>query len=226
MVPYYFFMLLLFIYLHKYVYYWGEKMLLKIYYKENNISLFSEYKKKYIIKNIWKSAVLFFLLVISTFYFIEGFLYDKWYNVFFYIFGTLYTSLDISGLIYVKGLPLATKIHHVVVGILGSLNLLVDYNKSGYYRSILIYTYFSIVPFLVNFYLGYRYIYNDEKKLKLIAKLSYKIYLYSLILNILCQIVFFILQEFSLTMIIYIMLYSLILYDDIKLIKFLKKESL
>lgn len=225
MVPYYFFILLLFIYLHKYVYYWGEKVLLKMYHKENNISLFSEYKKKYIIKNIWKSAVLFFMVVISTFYFIEGFLYDKWYNVFFYIFGTLYTSLDISGLIYVKGLPLATKIHHIVVGILGSLNLLVDYNKSGYYRSILIYTYFSMVPFLVNFYLGYRYIFNDEKKLKLIAKLSYKIYLYSLILNICCQIIFFILQEFSFTMIIYIMLYSLILYDDIKLIKFLKKES-
>ena len=225
MVPYYFFMLLLFIYLHKYVYFWGEKILLKMYHNENNISLFSEYKKKYIIKNIWKSAVLFFMVIISTFYFIEGFINDKWYNVFFYIFGTLYTSLDISGLIYVKGLPLATKLHHIVVGIFGILNLIVDYNKSGYYRSILIYTYFSMVPFLVNFYLGYRYIFNDEKKLKLIAKLSHNFYLYSLILNILCQIVFFILQEFSLTMIIYIMLYSLILYDDIKLIKFLKKES-
>ena len=82
-----------------------------------------------------------------------------------------------------------------------------------------------MVPFLVNFYLGYRYIFNDEKKLKLIAKVSYKIYLYSLILNICCQIIFFMLQEFSFTMIIYIMLYGLILYDDIKLIKFLKKES-
>ncbi len=225
MVPYYFFMLLLFIYLHKYVYFWGEKILLKMYHQENKISTFSEYKKKYIIKNIWKSSVLFFMLLISTFYFIEGFFYNQWYNIFFYIFGTLYTSLDISGLIYVKGLPLATKLHHIVVGIFGTLNLLVDYNQSGYYRSILIYTYFSMVPFLVNFYLGYRYIFSDEKKLKLIAKFSYKIYLYSLIINIICQFIFFIFQEFSFTMIIYIMLYGLILYDDVKLIKFLKKES-
>ena len=41
--------------------------------------------------------------------------------------------------------------HHIVVNILGIVNAQTDYNMPGYYRSILIYTYFSIIPFLVNF---------------------------------------------------------------------------
>ena len=257
MISYYFFLMIIFIYLHKYVYYWGEKILIKYnnitlsgmknikiselknitiselknitiseLKNENNLLNLTEYKIKYIIKNIWKSYILFLMLILSTFHFLEGFLNNRWYNVFFYIFGTIYSSLDISGLIFVRGLPTATVIHHCVVGFLGITNLLVDYEVSGYYRSIIIYTYFSIIPFLVNFYLGYRYISNNKERIKKIAKYSYKIYTFSLITNILCQIIFFINQEYSHYLFVYIGLYTLILYDDIKLIKFLRKESL
>jgi hypothetical protein len=225
MISYYFFLMLLFIYLHKYVYYYGEKILIN-YNNSNELINLSEYKIKYIIKNIWKSCILFLILIFGTFHILEGFINNIWYNVFFYIFGTIYSSLDISGLIFVRGLPTATVVHHCVVGILGSLNLLVDYSVSGYYRSIIIYTYFSIIPFLVNFYLGYRYISVNKERIKKIANYSYKIYTFSLISNILCQIIFFINQEYNNYLFVYIGLYTLILYDDIKLIKFLHKESL
>jgi len=225
MISYYFFLMILFIYLHKYVYIWGERILIK-YNNLNELTNLTEYKIKYIIKNIWKSFILFLMLILGTFHFLEGFINNRWYNVFFYIFGTIYSSLDISGLIFVRGLPTATVVHHCVVGILGSLNLLVDYSISGYYRSIIIYTYFSIIPFLVNFYLGYRYISNNRVMIKKIASYSYKIYTFSLISNILSQIVFFINQEYSNYLYMYIGLYTLILYDDINLIKFLRKESL
>ena len=222
---YYFFLMILFIYFHKYVYRWGEKILLN-YSNSNELINLTDYKIKYIIKNIWKSGILFLMLILGTFHFLEGFINNRWYNVFFYIFGTIYSSLDISGLIFVKGLPTATIVHHCVVGILGSLNLLVDYSVSGYYRSIIIYTYFSIIPFLVNFYLGYRYISSNKERIKKIAGYSYKIYTFSLIMNILCQIIFFSNQEYSNYIFVYIALYALILYDDIKLINFLRKESL
>jgi len=225
MISYYFFLMILFIYLHKYVYIWGERILIK-YNNLNELTNLTEYKIKYIIKNIWKSFILFLMLILGTFHFLEGFINNRWYNVFFYIFGTIYSSLDISGLIFVRGLPTATVVHHCVVGILGSLNLLVDYSISGYYRSIIIYTYFSIIPFLVNFYLGYRYISNNRVMIKKIGSYSYKIYTFSLISNILSQIVFFINQEYSNYLYMYIGLYTLILYDDINLIKFLRKESL
>jgi hypothetical protein len=217
--------MILFIYLHRYVYSWGEKILIK-YNELNELNNLTDYKIKYIIKNIWKSFILFLMLILGTFHFLEGFINNRWYNVFFYIFGTIYSSLDISGLIFVRGLPTATVVHHCVVGILGSLNLLVDYSVSGYYRSIIIYTYFSIIPFLVNFYLGYRYISNNKEKIKKIAGYSYKIYTFSLITNIISQIVFFIHQEYSHYIFMYIALYGLILYDDIKLIRFLRRESL
>ena len=216
--------MILFVYLHKYIYYWGDKILDK--YNKDNIVNLTEYKKKYVIKNIWKSCILFLMLILSTFHFLEGFIYNRWYNVFFYIFGTIYASLDISGLVFVRGLPIATIIHHSVVAILGTLNLLVDYNVSGYYRSIIIYTYFSIIPFLVNFYLGYRYVSTNIERIKKIAFYSYKIYLFSLLTNILCQVIFFVNQQYSNYLYIYIALYLLILNDDIKLIIFLKKESI
>jgi hypothetical protein len=216
--------MLLFIYLHNYVYYFGERILIN--YKIPNELNLTEYKIRYITKNIWKSCILFLILIFGSFYVLEAFINNIWYNDYFYILGTIYSSLDISGLIFVKGLPTATVIHHCIVGILGLLNLSVDYTISGYYRSIIIYTYFSIIPFLVNFYLGYRYISTNKERIKKIASYSYKIYTFSLVTNILCQIIFFVNQEYNNYLFVYIVLYALILYDDIKLIKFLHKESL
>jgi len=232
------------IYLHKYVYIIGNKILLTFFKDDNlnntirrisdpnnsninetNISYLSEYKRKYVIKNIWKSFVLSIIMVGVTVNFIDGFFNNIWSNLSFKIWGTLYVSLDLSGLIYVRGLPTATIIHHLVVNILGIINSVTDYNEPGYYRSMLIYTYFSIVPFIVNFYLGYRYIDNNENRKNKLAQVAYKIYFTSLSLNILSQILFFTLSQFHYSLFFYIFLYSLIINDDIKLIKFLYNES-
>lgn len=187
---------------------------------------FNDYKKKYIIKNISKSFLLFTLFFSTTIPLINGFILNEWSNVSFYICGCFYTAIDLGGLIYVRGLPRATKIHHTTVTIIGILNLLTDYNKPGYYKSFLIYCYFSIIPFIVNFYLGSRYLINDIKIRKKIAKASYIIYFFSLITNIISQTILFYTNEFSYTIIFYIILFSLIINDDIILINFLHKESI
>jgi hypothetical protein len=191
----------------------------------NDETTFSVYKRKYITKNIWKSFILLIILIGSSIQFIDGFINNVWSNLSFKTWGTIYVALDLSGLIYVKGLPLATVIHHVVVNILGVVNAQTDYNLPGYYRSMIIYTYFSIIPFLVNFYLGYRYLDTNEYRKKKLAYYAYRLYQFSLFLNIFSQIVFFISEPLHYSIIFYFVLYCLILNDDIKLILFLKKEA-
>jgi hypothetical protein len=222
----YFSLLAFLVYLHQYVYIIGDILLFKFYITDDKIAdKLTFYKRRYIIKNLWKSSMLALIMLVGTISLIDGFLNELWSNLTFFIWGTFYVSLDLSGLIYVRGLPIATKVHHIVVCILGTLNCITDYNVSGYYRSILIYTYFSIVPYIVNFYLGYRYLEINDSRRKVIAKISYYVYSLSLMLNIFCQILFFYSEVFSFTILFYLVMFALIMNDDIKLIRFLKNEA-
>jgi hypothetical protein len=227
MIFYYLFSLFILVYLHQYVYLLGDQMLFKYYIKNDEIlDKFSLYKRRYIIKNLWKSGVLALILLTTSLSIVDGFFFQLWSPTVFLFWGTIYVSLDLSGLVYVRGLPIATKIHHIVVCILGTLNSITDYNMPGYYRSILIYTYFSIVPFIVNFYLGYRYLETNDNRRKMVGYLSFYIYLFSLICNIISQIVFFYMQPFQWSILFYIAMFTMIINDDIKLIQFLRKESI
>jgi hypothetical protein len=226
MIFYYLFALFLLVYLHQYVYLLGDQILFKYYIKNDEIlDKFNLYKRRYIIKNLWKSAILALILLSTSLSVVDGFFFQTWSPTVFLVWGTLYVSLDLSGLVYVRGLPIATKIHHIVVCILGTLNSLADYNLSGYYRSILIYTYFSIVPFIVNFYLGYRYLESNDSRRKWVGQLSYYIYTISLICNLIGQCVFFLSQPFEWSILFYLAMFTMIINDDIKLIQFLSKES-
>ena len=213
----YVFILFSLVLFHNIVYSIGDSIIIK--YKPDMIL----YKKRYITKNIWKSFVLLLIVCANFHKVIESFIFNKWEHHYFLYMGTLYEALDLSGLIFVKGLPKETVIHHIVVCILGYVNSLVDYKIPGYYRSMIIYTYFSALPFIVNFYLGYRYI--TDYKIKEIAKISYYIYKFSLYGNVICNIVFFATQPFHWSVIIYLSLYAMIFNDDLNLINFLKKSS-
>jgi hypothetical protein len=186
---------------------------------------FTDYKRKYIIKNLWKAGMLSTLLLPATLIMYDCFFNDVWSNLFIKFFGSIYVSLDFSSLILVKGLPQSTVQHHIIVTVAGILNLLADYNVRGYYRSLMIYTYFSVIPFLVNFYLAFRYLSYSDKYRPLVALWCFYIYSVSLIINIGCQLVFFYNEPFSFSILGYLILFSGIFYDDVKLIKFLKNES-
>ena len=225
-LSYYFSSLAFLVFLHQYVYLIGDILLFKFYITDDKIvDKFSLYKRRYIIKNLWKSAMLALIMIAGTIGFIDGFFNEIWSNLTFLVWGTFYVSLDLSGLVYVHGLPVATKVHHIVVCILGTLNAFADYNFPGYYHSILIYTYFSIVPFIVNFYLGYRYLETNNNRRKIVAKISYIVYSLSLVTNIISQCIFFYTETFSLSIIFYILMFSMIMNDDIKLIRFLRTEA-
>jgi hypothetical protein len=218
-------------FLYSYIYEYGNVILNTyideyiLYYKLAEYVDLDEYKRKYIIKNIFKSTILALILIPSTLVLYDGFINNVWSNLVIKFIGCIYVSLDLSGLVYVQGLPITTVIHHLVVCVFGILNLYVDYEDEGYYRSLLIYTYFSIIPFIVNFYLGYRYLSYDQLYKKGVAYIAMLIYGVSLVINIICQLVFFYNSNFSYSIILYLGLFSLIFNDDIKLIKFLNNET-
>jgi len=184
-----------------------------------------EYKRRYIIKNIWKSFVLLIIFIGSFVTFVDSFYNNIWTNLHYHLYGLLYVSLDVSGLYYVRGLPQETIIHHCVVLCLGILNSMVDYTANGYARSVVIYTFFSIVPCIVNFYLGYRYLEKNTRRLHTVCYVSYWTYQLSLVMNVLCQIVFFVKEPLHWSIVLYMGAYTLVIMDDLKLIQFLKRES-
>lgn len=192
------------------------------YIPDNN---FDDYKKKYIVKNIFKSILLALISLVAIIPIIDNFIFNNWSCIPWYIIGSLYMAVDFGGLIYIRGLPTTTIIHHTCVTIIGFISIMIDYTVIGYYRSFVLYCYFSCLPFIVNFYLGSRYIIQDEQIKKKIAYYSYIIYTITLILNILCEIVLFYNVPFSYTIIIYIAILSMIFNDDIVLIRFLYKVS-
>jgi hypothetical protein len=192
------------------------------YIPDNN---FNDYKKKYIVKNIFKSVLLFFLFLLCTIPMIDGFIFNNWSCLSFHIIGSFYMAVDLGAIIYIKGLPRTTIIHHTSVTVMGLINIMLDYNVNGYYRSFLLYGYFSCIPFLVNFYLGSRYIIQDDQIKNKIAYYSFITYTISLSINILCEFILFYNVPFNYTIIIYLVILGMIFNDDIVLILFLYNAS-
>jgi len=211
--------LLSLVYLHRFVYQFGETAIFMI---APDITV--EYKRKYIIKNIWKSLILLIIFIGNFVSVIDSFSNNVWSNLHYHLYGLLYVSLDVSGLYYVRGLPRETVIHHCVVLCLGLLNSMVDYTTCVYARSVIIYTFFSVVPGIVNFYLGYRYLEHDTKRLHNVCYVSYWIYKICLALNLICQLLFFVTASFHWSIMLYMGAYTLVIMDDVKLIHFLKRE--
>lgn len=178
--------------------------------------------KMYVVKNFTKSTILCFLGLIST-----SWLYDlindgEWRNDRIHLIGSLYASTDIAGLIFVPNLPRRTKIHHSVVLFFGLLNLTLDYRNDGIHRALIVLTYFSIIPYLVNTLLGLRRLGFPQLKARL-AFVSLIIYSICVGINFTYQNLYtlFYSQTIIALKMAYLFLYYLILYDDVKLLHYL-----
>ena len=98
------------------------------------------------------------------------------------ICGLFYSSNDFIALIYVKKLSPTTKNHHKVTLFLSFLSLGIDYNTSTLGRMLFVYTLASSSAFVVNYYLGMRFL-KDKEKTAETRILARNIYGISLFLN-------------------------------------------
>lgn len=211
------FILMLFIMLNRLQYFVIEKLMEKYM---NNYDLLENYQIKYIVKNLTKSATLLIILMLSA-PSIYSIINGIWINKPLWILGSLYVSTDLTGLIFVPKLPKPTRIHHTIVGIFGLCNISVDYTKNGLHRALFVLCILSAVPYLVNTYLGLRYLENNNVQRKIVDICLFT-YANSVIANVIFQYLYiFKWTTFHYVSVIYFVLYNLILYDDIKLIKYL-----
>jgi len=189
-------------------------------------------KQLYIVKNIVKSWILLYVAIYSTFD-LYNFTITKHINMTkIHHYACNYVSNDILALILVPNLPYTTRIHHMITSLFLLYTLNIDYNDiTNVGQFLFIYTLFSSYTFLVNFYLGIRFLKHEKNKyLNEIIKYSriyaYIIYKYSCYLNWTIHICFLsyraYLGVFNLHYLIYTGLLFFIIKDDLILMSWLK----
>lgn len=202
------------------------------WYFSKNYSKYSTlpfHRKRYIIKNILKSFYLLFLTFYSSFILINAFVYNIWDNYMIHQLGLMYMMPDLISLFRVPKLHLNTIQHHITVVILAILNLFCDYSEDTYWKGLMIYSYMSMVTFIVNFYLGYRLLEDDQKKKSDIALAALIVYGGSIIVNWSYQCFIFYKWLFSSFPLYGLYFYMFLIYwvvkDDIVLMSFLLYTS-
>ena len=181
-------------------------------------------RKKYVVKNLVKSYLLFFYSIFGSFLLSCGYFYNIWFTNALHNMGLIYASIDGYGLLTVRNLPYSTIFHHSVVQILGFSHLYVVYPTDKLYINLLLlYTVCSAYSFMVNNYLGNRIILDNNNIL--LSKINYAYFSYIILCGINWLIHYYYLiinfNNLSFPLIAYYSLIHIIIYDDVNLIKFL-----
>ena len=179
------------------------------------------HKKTYVTMNLVKSFFLGILSILFFYHYLSNTLFE--YNV-LYNLGSTYILLDLIALVVVHKMQLTTKIHHIIVQILFIICYFYEFDVSTYVvQGIIIYTVFSSFAFMVNAFLAFR-IFITNRWLVSFAKISMNIYIICCLFNWMHQV--YILYHLQLIVgLIYFTLLTLIIYDDITLIKYLYNFS-
>ena len=191
-------------------------------------------KKCYILKNIIKSFSLAYLCLFKVSSIIYDAYLDKWENIILNNFASIYVSNDIMGLLILPKLPTSTKLHHITTTIMLFYSYTIDFNHDNVGRLLFILIIFSSLSFIVNFYLGVRYLRNNNKLfndwLNLIRLSAFYIYMVCCIINWSIQVIILTIKflNFKLTWpyYVYIILLIPVIYDDIVLLKWLRVSPL
>lgn len=180
---------------------------------------------KYIIVNKTKSCVLLFLTPLSFYYgvvFIGNFEIKN--KLILDFIGGLYSSTDMSAMLYNRNTHISTWIHHIIVQLLYYYCYLNNYEMDySLCRPICTYCCFSSMAYLVNYRLAIRFKNNEYEQI--INDISFVIYTITSLINWLIQI-YFLLGGVKINIserIVYIIILGCIINDDIYLMKFLYK---
>lgn len=197
------------------------------------------YKRMYIVKNILKSIMMLYLCFI-TYEELYGILTSQELNMkVMRSWGIIYVANDITGLIMVDKLPKNTRNHHLMSFLLLSIVFIFDGNELDIVRFIIIYTIFSYFSFLVNLYLGCRFLVLDinennrvsiriNKCIDILRHLAFYNYSISLFANWLFHLYYglFCIVAYSFSHVLYLCFLVPIINDDIILLRWLQTKSL
>ena len=191
-------------------------------------------KQLYIVKNVVKSFVLLYVGIFASIDFIR-FIQNDYYEMnLVYYYASLYVANDLTALLIVPNLQNTTKIHHQITCAFLLYTLHVNFNSIENVGQLLfIYTIFSSYAFLVNFYLGVRFLKNANNTKTYLndiidysKKYAYYIYFVSCIINWSIQLTIMSYRMYNGIINLHYVLYSGLLYfiikDDLILMSWLK----
>lgn len=189
-------------------------------------------KQLYIVKNVVKSWILLYVAIYASIDLYKYFVTNEINMNLIYHYASIYVSNDILALILVPNLPYTTRIHHMITSLFLIYTLNIDYNDiTNVGQLLFIYTLFSSYTFLVNFYLGIRFLKHEKNKylneiIEYSRIYSYYIYKYSCFINWTIHILLLSYRAyigvFNLHYIIYSGLLFFIVKDDLILMSWLK----
>jgi len=190
-----------------------------------NFNLLPKHKQYYVVKNLIKSSMLLILCGITVpTIIIPVYTNGMWSNYWCHRLGILYTTNDFMGLLLVDKLPKTTQNHHKITTILCIISLGIDFQTSTLGQMLFVYTIASASSYLVNFYLGARLLYK-ENKLQIVKKQARNIYFVSCVVNWGWHIVWCV-RNYNLLYIqhlIYFLFLTFIIKDDLILLGWLNK---
>lgn len=230
-------------------YYIGDLILKRFFQKYKTLE---HHRQKYVVKNFIKGFYLSIFVLYASVILKDAIVYNKWYNNTIHTLGLLYCIPDLMGLLQVPKLHRNTIFHHITVCLLSTINMFNDYQTEySIWRGIVIYAYISSLTGIVNHYLAYRLICDEEhyiNRKKILAQAAYNVYASSLVINWSYQlyvvvrwiykiVILFthqtqtgIVQNLIQTILpttvlfVYVGLLYFVIVDDIVLVKFLKNE--
>lgn len=195
-------------------------------------------RRLYVVKNIIKSISLAYLSAITIPYIFDyinmreiDINLTRWW-------GTIFVANDLTALFIVKQLPSNTRNHHLMTTFLLQVVFLFDGNKLEIVKFIVIYTIFSYYAFLVNLYLGCRFLELEnpyQKKYIIVFNnsidnlriLAYYNYGFCLLVNWSFHIynLFYNIRSIQITHFLYFCLLLPIVKDDLILMSWLKYKK-
>jgi hypothetical protein len=205
----------------------------------DNYKSFSFNRQQYIVKNIIKSSILA-VLSFKSVHLMSSVLFDtSLSNYYVKNFASLYVANDIVGLITLPKLPASTKFHHCMTTILLFYNYTIDYTYVNEYSAaklLIVLTCFSSYAFLVNMYLALRYLEYEGSELSIGKKnfnnvidllriVAYYIYSCTVFLNLSYHAYDLIINPFTVSKGIYLLLLAPIINDDFVLLGWLRNKN-
>lgn len=161
----------------------SDLLLNKLSEKYKNIT--PSHKKKYVLSNFFKGTILFILSPLTIDFLYNHIFNNEWNRSFLFLYGSMYTSLDLVSILKVPKLPMTTIFHHITVCLFYFYVVYTNMEKRSLSRLIVMYGTFSSMAAIVNIFLALRVLYKPSiyKTMRRLAVFSYINYILCCIPN-------------------------------------------
>ena len=182
----------------------------------------------YVLGNLFKATALASITPDCIYSLYETIILDIWNKYPIWNAGCIYAIPDLVSMFMVRRMQYSTYIHHICVQLFQLISLSNNYTELNVCRPMYLYAVFSTFSYLVNFLLTTRFLYVDKKLEKFLLKCSLYIYVLCCSINWTIQL-YYLYIIFTKNPTIYYYLYygliSLVIWDDIILIRWLKYKN-